>query len=147
MPKENAMILLAFPLSLLAKLGVIAPVNADWALAGRFPSVPGGLYHNFGPAGLVVGACLLGPGCGMVQQFRRVLPSSVVLIGAAAGLYATLFLSPIILAPDFMSFPFVMLEFILVPALGSAIAMLRRYPSSIPNGSLALDQSSVAFIR
>ena len=126
LPKENAIILFSYPLVLMAKIGLIAPIDTNWALAGRFASVPGGLYHDFGPAGLVAGASLLGLGCGMVQQLRRAWSSSVVLIGVAAGLYATLFLSPIVLALDTLSFPFIMLEFILVPVTAYAVATLRR---------------------
>jgi hypothetical protein len=116
-PPEHKTIVFEHITTLLYKLGLADKPDTEWFLTGRFPSVPGALWHQFGPVGFVVGSMTLGLGAGLtkvwtVQQPRRLFP-----LGAYTLAEVTLMLSPAVLAADALSFPFVLISFATLAAL------------------------------
>ncbi|MGK5022796.1 O-antigen polysaccharide polymerase Wzy [Janthinobacterium lividum] len=96
-----------------AKLGLIGPQSNDWFLAGRFPSLPGALFHDGGYILLFLGALVLGGVVGVANFFTKAKQMSFVRIGFVSSVYTILFLSPLLFAGDIMSFPFIVFEFIM----------------------------------
>lgn len=129
LPPEEARVMFTHPLEMLARIGLIEPPNSNWALAGRFTSLPGGLYHDFGALGLVVGSIILGL-LGMGAAYiLRAFPTNVFAVGIVAGYYTVLFLSPIHFAVDFAAFPFICVSFIVV-TVGAWLASLLSGPDA-----------------
>jgi hypothetical protein len=133
-PQEDKIMLLSNFTSILYKLGLVARPDDQWFLAGKFPSVPGALWHEFGPIGLIAGSLSIGVASAFSKIWastnqRRMLPlAAYVLMGA------TLILTPFVFAPDLLSFPFV------VSAFG-ILAVLSRF-----RFRLTLDGASVQYV-
>jgi hypothetical protein len=95
-------------ISIANKLGSFdAPI--DWFLSGRFPSLPGGLYMQFGLSGLVIGALMLGITAGLAAALFARRPDSVVLFFLCASIESILLISPFLFAGDLFFFPFMMI--------------------------------------
>lgn len=95
-------------MSIGAKIGVFdAPV--EWFLAGRFPSLPGALYMQFGITGLLLVASVVGiiAGLSCAMFFRR--PASMNLFLVCASIESILLLSPFVFAGDLLFFPFMLI--------------------------------------
>lgn len=125
-PLEDKVIVFQHISAILYKLGIGKYPESDWFLAGRFPSLPGALWHQFGPFGFVAGSMLLGFISALtkvwtVRQPRRLLP-----LGAYTLAEATLMLSPAVLAADILSFPFVILSFVMLAAIAWTFRNSRR---------------------
>lgn len=103
---ENAIIFVLFQ-SLLAKSGLISPTDTSWFLSGLFPSLPGALYHQSGVVGVIIGAALLGLIASLIAGWHLRNPSSPLSLCAYCLIYSTLVLSPLLLAADFLNFPFI----------------------------------------
>lgn len=124
--QEDKIIVFLHALNLFNKLGLVAPPDNSWFLAGRFPSLPGALWYQYGGLGLFFGSFLLGVGSALaklilVTRVNRIIPLSLYVASCSI-----LLLSPILLAMDFMSFPFVILSFCQVALLGRVVRGLRR---------------------
>lgn len=102
-----------------AKVALIGPQSTDWFLAGRFPSLPGALFHDGGYILLFVGTLILGGFVGIANFFTKAKQMSLVRIGFVSSIYTVLFLSPLLFAADIMSFPFIVFEFIMFGILFS----------------------------
>jgi oligosaccharide repeat unit polymerase len=123
-PSEDKTLLFLNVIQMLYKLGLVAQPQADWFLAGRSPSVPGALWHQFGPLGFAAGSLLLGclAGAAKVWLVRR--PNRLVPLGAYTMATTTLLLTPVVFAPDFLSFPFVLASFVMLAILGQVLCDL-----------------------
>lgn len=136
-------VLFGHVLTMAGRLGVIPPPDTDWFLAGRFPSLPGALYHTGGEPGLVLGAILLGVVVGLCNRAARLYARSLPGLGAVAACYVVAFLSPLAFAADLMSFPFIVAEFglvwLVVAGFSSGPAGLRKMVSSSPRGSVRVN--------
>lgn len=107
---------------LLKKVGI--DLGGDgWAIQGRFPSVPGALYHDFGLVGMIVLSVVLA-GLVMVAIYSMRLVPGVFSFGVAGLALATLFLSPLLFAPDIIYFSFVAAQFLIIPAIASVVFRL-----------------------
>jgi hypothetical protein len=124
-PSEDKTILFVHLISILHKLGLADPPDADWFLSGRFPSLPGALLHQYGLWGLVLGSIAVGvlTACAAVWSARR--PAALLPLGCMVMAGAVLVLSPALLAFDFLSFPFVIASFAIL-ATGSEMWKRRR---------------------
>lgn len=109
-------VLLRYPRQLLARVGLMEPPQ-DWILAGRFTSLPGALYHDYGLAGLIGGAIALGVLAWLAVVVVRRFATNVAVVGGVAMFFTILLLSPIHPAEEFMAFPFICVTFLVVPAL------------------------------
>lgn len=120
MPPEAPRVMFQYPIELLVRVGVIDHRSEDWALAGRFTSVPGGLYHDFGFWGMCLGSILMGMVVWAAMGLLRWFPNSIVLVGVASMVFTIMFLSPFHYAAEFASFPFTCFSFIVVGLLAKA---------------------------
>jgi hypothetical protein len=110
-PAEDKSILFIHVISILNKLGLAHPPDADWFLSGRFPSLPGALLHEFGVAGLFIGSITLGVVSALAAIWSARNPGALLPLGCSVLAGAVLLLSPALLAFDFLSFPFVIAAF------------------------------------
>lgn len=140
-PPESKVILFGNAAGILYKLGLVGRPDDAWFLAGRFPSVPGALWHQFGAVGFVVGALLLGMASGLSCWLAARAPRALFPLGLYAMAGATLILTPYVFAPDFLSFPFVFTAFVILSALprlrlhGRAARRDRLLPAAVPGGT------------
>lgn len=117
---EGGNILLGAPRLLLAKVGIGSGVES-WGLSGRFPSLPGALYHDFNLVGMILGALALGVGVWVATRILGRWPNSVVALGVVAAAAATLIISPLHFVGEIIAFPFIMLSFLVVPGIALLI--------------------------
>ncbi|MCI2807795.1 hypothetical protein [Eoetvoesiella caeni] len=92
---------------MLAKLGLIDAPDPNWFLSGRFPSLPGALYFQFGWLGLVVSAFLIGIWSSMVNLLYKFKWPSISMLLLCCCSESILLISPFLFAGDFISFPFI----------------------------------------
>jgi hypothetical protein len=111
-PLEDKTIIFKNIATLLYKLGLADYPQSDWFLAGKAPSVPGVLWHQFGTLGFVTGSMVLGFMSGLTKVWTVRKPSRLLPLGAYTLAETTLMLSPFEFAPDFLSFPFVLISFV-----------------------------------
>jgi oligosaccharide repeat unit polymerase len=129
-PSEDKSLIFANISQMLYKIGIVGRPDETWFLAGRFPSLPGALWHQFGPLGFIVGSVLLGflAGAAIVWAARR--PDKLLPLGAYTMAAATLLLTPALFAPDFLSFPFVAASFVIIAVSGKLLRDLRTRRSA-----------------
>jgi hypothetical protein len=113
-PMSDQMVLGHHALSILSKLGLGARADAGWFLSGRFPGLPGALYHQAGITGVAVGATVLGSASGLAFRAASRSPGSIAALGGVAGCVAVLLLSPLLAAFDLLAFPSAMLGFVVL---------------------------------
>lgn len=118
-PEDKTIVFLHLA-TLLSKLGLIQPPDGEWFLAGRMPSLPGALWHQFGTIGFAVGSVLLGALAAAARRWTARRPQRLLPLGVFALGGATLMLTPLLFAPDFLSFPFAFGSFV-------QLALLERW--------------------
>lgn len=108
---EGKRIIFLYATEILHKLGLPGTSEEDWFLAGRFPSVPGAFWYQFGIVGFIVSSLFLGAVSGVARIWIICKPRSLLGLGAYVATEATLLLSPLLLAEDFLGFPFAVISF------------------------------------
>jgi hypothetical protein len=116
-PAERTMILFNNFAGIFYKFGFIDRPETEWFLGGRFPSVPGAVWHQFGLAGALIFPYLLGVVATCASAWARVRPNRLVPLGAGILTSTTLLLTPFVFAPDFLAFPSVVTAFVLIAVL------------------------------
>jgi len=106
-PPEGNGILFSHIQSLIAKIGLLTTPDQEWFLSGRFPSLPGALYHQWGVVGVFLGAAALGLISYFVVSWHSKRPNDPLSLVAFGLMHAILVLSPLLLAADFLNFPFI----------------------------------------
>jgi hypothetical protein len=119
---ENKTIVFSYVQSLLARTGLVNTPETDWFLAGLFPSLPGALYHQWGLWGVLLGGATLGLVARVVAGCHRRRPGDLLPLCAYGLIHAVLVLSPMLMAADFLNFPFIATA----AAAVSALALLNR---------------------
>lgn len=122
----DKVIVFLHPLNILNKLGIVARPDSSWFLSGRFPSLPAALFYQFGLFGFIVVSIFVGFLSAAARYFYIAFPSSIVAMSFYLMMYSILIISPLLLAIDFMSFPFVMFSFFLVAVISSASKFITR---------------------
>jgi hypothetical protein len=114
--------------NLLKKIGLARNESDEqtWFFAGKFPSLPGGLYYDYGVGGLIIGASLLGLLVGLAGRLWMKSPTNIVLTGITTSLYVVMFLSPLMFAGDVMTFPFICFAFLSIPIITCAISKIGK---------------------
>lgn len=125
-PYEDKLIIFNNVADILYKLGVMHPVDSAWFLAGRFPTVPGALWHEFRAGGFVIASLLLGLTAGWTSLWMSSRPRRLLPLGLYTLVGATLFLTPYVFAPDFLSFPPVLVAVVILAALSRLVGGPRR---------------------
>ena len=101
-------------IELLSKAGFIDAFDSDWFLVGRFPSLPGALYHQFGTSGLVGFSLLLGAVASTTLRIVAFFSRSMIALGAFVLCVVILVLSPELPAFDVLAFPSVAVGFLIL---------------------------------
>jgi len=121
----DKLIIFIHPMNILNKLDLLARPDSAWFLAGRFPSLPAALFYQYGAFGFSVFSLLIGFFSGVVKYLYLYRPGNIILLSLYLMMYSVLIISPLLLAIDFMSFPFVMVSFLLVFSLSGVLTALR----------------------
>lgn len=108
------------------KLGLIAPPDGDWFLAGRFPSLPGALLYQFGWLGFIGGSLLLGGVSEICRSWAVKRPDRLMPLGSCVMAYVVLILTPDLFAGDFLSFPFVLGSFVQLAVIDRFLRLNRQ---------------------
>lgn len=116
-PTEDKTIIFLHIREILYKFGPFNPPDGDWLLAGRFPSFPGALWHQYGAIGFVLGSLLLGVISAISNAWTARQPTRLLPLGMFVMVYGVLLLTPALFAADFLSFPFVAAAFVLISLL------------------------------
>ena len=101
-------------MALFSKAGFIDAFDSDWFLFGRFPSLPGALYHQFGTSGLVGFSLLLGAVASTTLRIVAFFSRSMIALGAFVLCAVILVLSPELPAFDVLAFPSVAVGFLIL---------------------------------
>jgi hypothetical protein len=116
MPPDGSILTLVGPLSLLKRVGIhIGDGTESEQISGRFPSLPGSIYHDIGFVGLLVCGLILGIVIWLSGVLLSKFEGSVLVLGIASAVYTIAYISPLLLATNIMSFPFVCFGFVAVP--------------------------------
>jgi len=116
-----------FVLLLLDKLGVPVPESQEWILGGRFLSLPGSLWYDFGWTGLGVGAIAMGLLLAAVPRLAASRGLGGLGTGAATAILVVAFMSPLLVAVDSLAFPFMMVGFVLLDIVQRCSAGRRNW--------------------
>jgi oligosaccharide repeat unit polymerase len=122
---ENKTILFLHLAGIASKLGLIAPPDGDWFLAGRFPSVPGSLLYQFGWLGFICGSLILGMLSEFCRSWASKRPDRLMPLGSYVMAHATLLLTPALFAVDLLSFPFVFGSFVQLAVINHFLRLNR----------------------
>jgi len=118
LPPDTRTLTLDGPIYLLQRVGLkVSNGEANEALSGRFPSLPGTLYHDVGVAGMILGGLVLGLSIWGALHLVSRLQANVVTIGIACAVLSVAYTSPLLLATNMMSFPFICFGFTVVPII------------------------------
>lgn len=120
-PSEDKTIIFLHMLQILYKLGLTASPDGDWFLAGRMPSVPGALWHQWGALGFVICSLFLGMMSAASKIWSARRPHYLLPLGAYVTSGSILLLTPVLFAGDFLSFPFVVGAFLMLSVFGYII--------------------------
>jgi hypothetical protein len=132
-PSEDKVVVFLLVKQLLYKLGLTTRPDGNWFLAGRFPSAPGALWHQFGPIGFFAFSLLLGAGSAIAKIWAARRPRALVAIGTYVSAETILMLSPALLAWELLAFPFIVAAFCILAIVGRLLrgfSLLRRSHAS-----------------
>jgi len=125
-PQEDKTIIFNNFISIFYKLGLMDRPDDEWFLKGRFPSVPGALWHQFGPAAYLISSFLLGVAAALASLWARLRPHRLLPLGVQILTATTLILTPYVFAPDFLAFPSVLVAFVMLSPLARLGRARRR---------------------
>lgn len=107
---------------LLARFGLLESADEQWILTGRFPTLPGALWYDFGWTGILLGGACTGFLLGLVRPILTMRPAGIV-IGASIAVVITALLAPLLLAPDLLAFPFMIVGFAIMDGIAYAFGI------------------------
>lgn len=108
-PEQSGTVLFTHVLTLGGRLGLWDAPDAGWFLSGRFASVPGLLWLQFGGWALLAGGIVIGSAMAAFQRWVQASPHSVIPIVGLASVGSIAILSPLSFAGDFLAFPFIVI--------------------------------------
>jgi hypothetical protein len=116
-PHEDKVILFREFAEYLFKFGLISRPDMEWFLVGKFPSVPGALWHWFGAVGFAIGSLLLGVIASWTSMWAAASPQRLLPLGVYVLVGATLLLTPYVCAADLLGFPPVVVAVVVLAVL------------------------------
>lgn len=117
MPSTPGRVSFGLVREIFAKLGLVTPNQDEWALSGRFLSLPGTLWYDFGWPGFFSGALVMGIALGSVPLLLSIRGGGGIAVCAAVLVLVTALLSPLLLAIDMLIVPFLILGFGVIDVL------------------------------
>lgn len=106
---EKEVVVLGYLIDILKKLGIDIGVKAEWFLEGRFPSLPGAIFHQMGLLSMLVFGVVLGSLAGFVARMHVIFGGSFNVFLVCCSIESVLLLSPFLFAGDFLFFPFMLI--------------------------------------
>jgi len=116
-----------FVRQLLAKMGLGDVSTAEWLLSGRFLSLPGSLWYDFGWFGFYAGALVVGLLFGIASRLLRMNHGAGLSIMVVLVIFVTGLLAPLLLAIDVLSVPFLILGFVQVDMINRMVGGSRNW--------------------
>lgn len=127
LPADDQILTMDGPLYLLKRAGIhIDNGTPNQVLAGRFPSLPGTLYHDFGWAGVLFGGLILGVALWLATHMVARTHANVLAVGVACAIFTIAYTSPLLLATNIAVFPFVCFGYLVVPVVAYFALFLNR---------------------
>lgn len=117
-PQEDKAVIFLHLWDMLHRLRLAGAPDGDWFLSGRFPSLPGALWHQFGVIGLAIGSVVLGGVCAAAKVWSVRHPRRLLPLGAFVMADVLLLLSPALFAADLLSYPFIVASFVMLAIIG-----------------------------
>lgn len=103
-----------------SKFGLFAQPT-EWFLAGRFASLPGALYLQYGLIGTVIGSAFLGMAAGAMAKKFSLQPTRFLFFFFCSIIELILLMSPFLFAGEFLFFPSVVIGGFLIIALAKVV--------------------------
>lgn len=125
--QESGLAIFMYLISIGAKLGLLDP-PAEWFLAGRFPSLPGALYMQWGLWGMLFATLILGTVSGFASSLFERRRKSITIFLMCACLESVVLLSPFVFAGDLLFFPFILLGGLIVIFMNKLFRILKAKP-------------------
>lgn len=114
-----------------SKLGIVDAPQGEWMLSGRFPSLPGALFHDYGALGLLIGAVILGIACGISQLGAAMRWGSMWSVTIYTTIGSVVLLSPYVFAMDLLMGYFIVVSFIVVSVTSTLRLKVKLQASSL----------------
>lgn len=115
-PAQSGDVILVNFMQIASKFGILDQPQ-DWFLAGRFASLPGALYLQYGAIGLLLVAALLGFFSGLFSKMYTSQPNRVFIFFFCSICELILLMSPFLFAAEFLFFPSIVVGALLIIAL------------------------------
>ncbi|MGY4468386.1 hypothetical protein ACVWWK_004095 [Bradyrhizobium sp. LB9.1b] len=133
LPADSQILTLDGPIYLLQRVGLhISSSDANPNLSGRFPSLPGTLYHDGGLLAVLIGGLVLGLSLWASSHLVSRYKVNVVMSGVACAVMSIAYTSPLLLATNMMAFPFICFGFLSVPIIAYlGLSASRKYLKKI----------------
>ena len=103
-----------------SKFGIFAQPK-EWFLAGRFASLPGALYLQYGIFGIVLGSAFLGAVSGILAKKFVLQPNRALIFFLCSIAELILLMSPFLFAGEFLFFPSVVIGGLLIIILAKVV--------------------------
>lgn len=97
---------------ILSKFHLTTPGDPNWLFAGRFITMPGFIWYDYGWGGVILAALVLGLCLGCCQVIVANRNAAGIGMVFALAVWLTALLSPLLISMDIMSFPWMVLGFI-----------------------------------
>jgi len=107
----------SFVRQLLAKIGIGEAPSESWLLRGRFLSLPGSLWYDFGWFGFYAGALIVGALIGLAPRVVSIRGGAGISLVVVVLILVTGLTAPLVPALDILSVPFLVLGFVQVDVL------------------------------
>jgi hypothetical protein len=109
-----------FARAMLARMGAVSEASEALTLDGRFLSLPGSLWYDYGWLGFYLGAIAMGILIGLVRPLLSWVSGGGLGLAAALTLLLTGLLAPLVMAVDVLCVPFMILGFMILDLIQRA---------------------------
>jgi hypothetical protein len=110
-PDRSGAVLLGTMISIAEKIGIVHDVPVEWTYPGLFLSLPGGLYHDLGFLGVLLGGLVHGAFLGRCESLLRRRRVGLPLLCVCIAVLSETILAPLINADALAPFPFMIFAF------------------------------------
>jgi hypothetical protein len=110
-----------FVRTMLARLGAIPEATEVLTLDGRFLSLPGSLWYDYGWYGFYAGAAVIGVLIGLIPVVLSWRRSGGIALAVAITILLTGLLAPLLMAVDILCVPFMIVGFVLLDLINRAL--------------------------
>lgn len=116
-----------------SKFGVF-PAPVDWFLSGRFSSLPGAVYFQYGLLGLIAWSATLGMLAGRLAHIFSTMRGSIAIFFLCSVFELVLLMSPFLFAAELLFFPSILIGGLLTIFLAKLLRPRRAIASNVVGG-------------